>query len=407
MANLDFNLLLQATSAGGPSALSATTPLAPAAGPQAAIAPAKYASPRGDLGTYVYEVRFVDGEAVHTVLIDSAQSSRNRMEIALVQAIDDGNAVLGRLPRIRVTYERDGLVESYTDLELPHRAFDAHVRAGTVDGKPVTQHAAYRAARDSSPANAWDLLNLSPCSLALGSWDASRKARQGRWPSVVTGEIIGVLTDQGGATERSTPKKGGARVDPIGMSAQLDGATLEALAVQQEDELSAATFKKVVDGARKLKAGEKASASALGFGGIPPTLSQLGAVSCRAVTRTQVVSFASLRQIRFGKGPEGDAALRAVLAALALNGLTRSNAELYIRANCHLVEAGPTRMVIDQRGGSFEELEPSSIEQADALLDAAISHAAHVAGLDWHGQCFDVAGNPAVLAGAADETPED
>ncbi|MDR1427982.1 MAG: type I-U CRISPR-associated protein Cas7, partial [Bifidobacteriaceae bacterium] len=276
MSTIDLDLLLDACASGGPSALSSATDLRPAAGAQAGIAPAKYALRQNDLGTYVYETRFVDGQPARVVIIDSPQSVRNRMESAIAQEIEGGNPVLGRIPRIRVTYDRDHRVETYTDLELPHRAFDAHVRAGTVNGEPTTKNSDYRAARDSTPANAWSIFDLSPTSLVFGSWDASRKARQGRWPSTVTGEILGVLADQD--PQSPPPRKGGARVDPVGMSTQLDSATLIALAEAQVDELSPKTFDKIVKEAKKLKAGALGSASALGLGGIPPTLSQLGSV---------------------------------------------------------------------------------------------------------------------------------
>jgi CRISPR-associated protein Csb1 len=323
------------------------------------------------------------------------------MEAALFQSRTEGNPILLRIPSIEVSYEREGRVERFTDLELSHRAFDGHIRSGKVDGTPTTEHPAYRAARNSSPANAWDLFNLSPISIVFGSWDSSRKAQQGRWPSAITGETVGILADQGKRFE--VPMKGGARVDLIGMRSQLDGPTLETLAKTQETELSKKTFDKVMRTVKALKPGETASATTLGLGGIPPTLSELGSVSCSSIIRTQVLSFASLRQLRFGKGPEGNAALRAVLAALALSALVRSNAELYIRANCHLIEAGPTNTFIDLRDGNTEVLTLPDPSTANALLEAAINNAAEVAGLDWHGQVLAVTGNPAVFAGMADE----
>lgn len=401
---IDLPLLHAALTAGGSSALSSVTPLVPAAGPQAAVAPAKYVSARGSEGTYVYETRYVDGEPRRTVLIDSSQSLSNRIEAALDAAIRDGNPVLGRVPRVRVTYERDGDVEEYTDLTLPHRVYDAHVRAGTVDGRPTTADSRYRAARDATPLDASALFNLSPGSLVFGSWDASRKARQGRWPSALTGEIIGVLAAQEGA---SHAVKGGARVDPVGMRAQVDGPTLLALAEAQRDELSPATHGEIVQEAKKLKAGATTSASKLGFGGIPPALKQLGGVSCSQITRARVLSFATLRQLRFGAGPRGDAACRGVLAALAIDGIVRSDAELYLRAHCHLVEAGPSITTIDKRYGEREQLALPSIEEADALLAAALADAAEHAGIDWHGQVLDVVGNPVIVEGREDDVAGD
>src|SRR2546429_7795431 len=101
-----------------------------------------------------------------------------------------------------------GWARSILDLTLPHRVFDGHIRAGTVDGQPVTQRDAYRAMRNASPANARTLLDASPVSLIFGSWDSSRSARQGRWRSALTGEIVGLCA---GDRPRA---KGGARVAP-------------------------------------------------------------------------------------------------------------------------------------------------------------------------------------------------
>ena len=145
----------------------------------------------------------------------------------------------------------------------------------------------------------------------------------------------------------------------------------------------------------------------LGLGGIPPTLDALSGVACDRIIRSHVLSFAALRQMRFGAGADGDAACRALLAALALNALARSDAELYLRANCDLREAGAANVEMDERGGGRVSLEPLEIAEADALLDAALAAARDKAGIRWNGVVMQVTGNPAVVAGAvADEDPE-
>jgi CRISPR-associated protein Csb1 len=308
------------------------------------------------------------------------------------------------MPHVEVVYERHGTPEIYTDLSLPHRVYDGHVRAGSVDGVPVTQTERYRAARNATPANARALLELSPITLAYGGWDATRRSRQGRWRSALVGEIIGVLADQSLDTPRSA-LRGGARVDPVAMQVQLDSSALMALADAQQDELSPRLYDAIAAEAKK-KGGVLISASNLGLGGIPPSLVQLAGVACRRIIRSHVLSLATLRQLRFGAEPEGDAACRALLAALALNGLARSDSELCLRANCDLVEAGPTDVFIDRRGGEREALEPLSIEAADALLAAAIDAARRDAGLDWQGQVFAVVGNPSIISAASDAERE-
>jgi CRISPR-associated protein Csb1 len=392
---------MEASMAGGASCLTSVTELEPAAGPHASLAPAKFASPdsRDKKGTYAYEHRYLDGEARTAVLIDSKQSQLNRCEAALAHAATDGHPVLSRMPRVVVSYDRDGVSEEYSDLTLPHRVFDGHIRAGTVNGQPVTQLDAYRAIRNASPANARALLDASPVSLIFGCWDSSRSARQGRWRSALTGEILGFCEDDTPAS------KGGARVDPVGMQVQLGEADLKALADRQRSELSAKNYKKTMDAASasaKAK-GKPVSASMLGLGGIPPSLEALAGVACQPIIRSHVLSFATLRQIRFGAGPDGDAACRALLAALALNALARSDSELYLRANCDLRECGPSAVEIDQRGGGRLSLEPLSIEAADALLAEALAEAERVAGVSWAGPALHVTGDPAIVAGAVAE----
>ena len=145
------------------------------------------------------------GAARQAVIIDSKQSQLNRCEAALHQAISDGHPTLSRLPRVEVRYERDGMPEEYSDLTLPHRVFDGHIRAGTVDGQSVTGLAAYRGVRNSTPANARALLDVSPVSLGSGSWDSSRAARQGRWRSALVGEIVGFCADDRPASPAGRP----------------------------------------------------------------------------------------------------------------------------------------------------------------------------------------------------------
>lgn len=131
----------------------------------------------------------------------------------------------------------------------------------------------------------------------------------------------------------------------------------------------------------------------------PRTAAEHG-VCCARIIRTQVLSFAALRQLRFDSGPAGDEAARALLAAYALAGLARSNSELSIRANCDLVETGRTTFKLDARDGEFVELPALSIEQADALLEHALEQAYREADITWRGQVLAVTGNSAAYNAA-------
>ena len=397
MSTITLQHLLDACSPGGASVLTSITPLQPAAGPHASVAPAKFVS--GSKSVFAYERRFWNGEAVTAVLIDSKQSQNNRLEAVVSAAIADGDPVLTRTPRIELRFE-DGQV--YSDLDLPHRAFDGQIRAGTINGEPVTSVEEYRKLRDATVNHARPLLEHSPMTLLLGGWDASRKSHQGRYRSILVGEIIGILADQDGGAEANQSKCGGARIDPLGARIQLDRAGRKAIADAQKEELSKKTYD------NSIGKDEKEGLARLGIGAIPPSLEQLGGVTCQAIIRSHVLSFAALRALRFDSPtPQGDVGCRALLAALALNGLARSDAELLLRANCDLVETGPAVVTLDKRYGQKESFEPLSIDQAQELLSAAIDHAIQAANLTWDGSVLVVEGNPAILAAATDDAQDD
>lgn len=387
---ITLDQLREACSPGGASVLTSITRLMPAAGPFASVAPAKFTD-RGR-PVFAYEKRFYDGKPVNVVLIDSKQSQNNRCEAAVSAAMADGDPVLSRVPRIRLDFG-DG--SSFTDMDLPHRAFDGQIRAGTIDGAPATAAPEYRALRDATTHHARALLERSPMTLVFGGWDASRKSHQGRYRSLLVGEIVGVLADQDAAPEDNQSMRGGARIDPLGQRIDLTEKARQGIAEAQKEELSKATFESA--------AGKKGKPSVLGLGGIPPELDQLGGVTCSEIIRSHVLSFSALRSLRFDSdGPEGDVACRVVLAALALNALARSDSELLLRANCDLVEAGPTAVALDMRHGEQEELGSLGIAEAQSLLAEAIAYAEQVGGLTWDGSALVVAGNPAVLQAAGD-----
>ena len=396
---LNIDTLITACSPGGPNSLRILTELAPAGGESAGIAPARFLD--GNTPTYAYERRFVDGEPQHVVLIEGKASSLNRIEDQISIAIADKHPVLGRTPRIEVTYPTLGTL---SDLNLPHRAFDGHIRLGTIDGTPAVKHASYLALRNSTPSNARALLETSPASIALGAWDSTRKSHQSRFRSPITGEIIGVLADQGPDATRN-PRRGGARTDSASPSVRLTGSEMKEIIENLKDDLSPKNYEKLDKEATSAK-NKPISGSHLGIGSIPPTLSTLGLVSCRRIIRQQVLSFAALRQLRFGDTLDANVACRALLAAWILNGVARSNSELVLRANCDLVEKGPEQYWLDARHGEGHDLTPLDIISADTLLEAAIRHAEKEAGITWQGQVLKVTGSP-IIDKSAEATDED
>lgn len=402
--DIKFEDLKKACASGGASTLVSVTELKPAAGEHASVAPAKFVE--GNKSTFAFETRYIDGEAARVVLIDSKQSQLNRAEAAIMQDIRADHSVMRKLPRIEVTYENDGKSITYTDLELPHRFADGHIRAGEIDGQPATAHEKYRAVRNSTPADLSALLDTAPAAAVFGGWDSLRKKNQLRLRSALVGEIIGVLADQNLSGEEQLSRRGGARVDPLEMSVRLSAADMEQLVKSQEGELSDKFISKRREDIKKAKKDTALSGSVLGLGGIPPQLEALGGVACQKIIRSWVLSFATLRQLRFGKNEEANIAARALLAALGLSAIARAEQELYLRANCDLVEAEEPQVTLDGRYGNTRPLNHITVELADDLLAQAIDYAQshHVA--HWNGQVLTVTGNPVILRGAVAESED-
>ncbi len=387
---IDLAMLEETACAGGPSALSDVTRLGLAGGPSSLVAPAKYTE--GKNPTYCFSIREYDGVPTNVVLIDSRTSEANRLEAALCQAIREGHDILSRMPVIRVVYREskpDELVE--TDLQLPHRAFDAHIRLGFDAESPETsilQNAKYLAARNSTPASAGGLFEISPISVLLGCWDSTRRVNQARFASCLTGEIIGILSDQDSLPKDTVMHRSGARIDPVAASI---------------------TFSKADDARIRERVGQAAKkgsdkASSFVIGAIPPGVGPdaLDGISVREIIRSRVLSLSTLRALCFGKGIEGDKAIRALLAAIAINAMSRADADLNLRANAHLVENEAPNLVLYKRFGERVVLVPPTIEESDKLLSEAYEKASSVAGVDWHGQTLNVIGEPAVLSNADD-----
>lgn len=399
LADLINNLEL-----GGGSVITSITELEPAAGPHASVAPAKFVD--GSKSVFAYETRYIEDDAQKVVLIDSKQSELNRAEAAIEQGRQYGKEAVVKIPRAVVTYQTENGPVEYTDMELSHRIFDGHFRAGRVDGKPITENDQYRALRNSTPADMSALLKTAPAALLFGAWDSTRKSNQVRLRSALVGEIIGVLADQEPGAETRQARRGGARVDAVAASVKLSAKELSSLVDDQEAELSPGNVGARRNEIKKAKADARISASPLGLGSIPPALEETGAVACRRIIRSWVLSLATLRQLRFGQDEKKNIAARALLAALGLNAIARAEHELYIRANCDLIESAAPVVTFDQRFGKKKEFAPLTVKQTDQLLLEAIENAKKAGVADWNGQTFNVEGNSAIIANATAEDAE-
>lgn len=422
--------LIENVKLGGGSVITSITELEPAAGPHASVAPAKYVEGKGQSAksVFVYETRYIAGKPKNqdepktkedskttkkavkgkpqtVVLIDSKQSELNRAEAAIELGRQYGDEAVVKIPRAVVTYQTENGPVEYTDMELSHRIFDGHFRAGRVDDKPITENEQYRALRNCTPADMSALLNTAPAALLFGAWDSTRKSNQVRLRSALVGEIIGILADQDPGAETRQARRGGSRIDAVAASVKLGAKELKSLVDDQAAELSKSNLD---ERAKEIKDAQKkeVSASGLGLGNIPPTLKETGAVACRRIIRSWVLSLATLRQLRFGQNETKNVAARALLAALGLNAIARAERELYIRANCDLIESAAPVVTLDQRFGEKKPFAPLTVEHTDQLLLEAIENAKKAGVADWNGQTFNVDGNSSIIANATAEDSE-
>ena len=422
--------LIENVKLGGGSVITSITELEPAAGPHASVAPAKYVEGKGQSAksVFVYETRYIAGKPKNqdepktkedskttkkavkgkpqtVVLIDSKQSELNRAEAAIELGRQYGDEAVVKIPCAVVTYQTENGPVEYTDMELSHRIFDGHFRAGRVDDKPITENEQYRALRNCTPADMSALLNTAPAALLFGAWDSTRKSNQVRLRSALVGEIIGILADQDPGAETRQARRGGSRIDAVAASVKLGAKELKSLVDDQAAELSKSNLD---ERAKEIKDAQKkeVSASGLGLGNIPPTLKETGAVACRRIIRSWVLSLATLRQLRFGQDETKNVAARALLAALGLNAIARAERELYIRANCDLIESAAPVVTLDQRFGEKKPFAPLTVEHTDQLLLEAIENAKKAGVADWNGQTFNVDGNSSIIANATAEDAE-
>lgn len=342
---------------GGPVALTEVTHLKPAGGEHELIAPAKYSKPKSkpspnskDEGTYVFEVRFIEGKPVNTVLIDSRSSAVNRMEQALQDAIDEDRVeALRYIPRIKVTVlgpeEENGFDKrSYTDLELPHRAFDSNVRfAKEIKDEKSESHKRYEKARKATQRNALDLFNLSPITVLFGGWDSygeDKKAKKKgtKFPSAVMSETTGCLAHQNCKPEETVRRRSGAKLDPVV---------------------------------------EEGGDSEMGIGMIPPSIEAVDCVAVKDIVRTHILSFSTLRQLRFydsgEKMAEKNESIRTLLACVAIYGFVAANENLAYRSQCQLSLKELPECFIESSSEGPKLINSITFDQAKELLDKAFN----------------------------------
>ena len=328
--------------------------LQPVGGPGDKIFPPTYPGPtKNDPPRHVFERRYVNGEQVWSVVVDSVQSQTNRMEEALLAAAQDGLS----LPHVTVDFTGHGLepLSQITSLDAPHRVYDAILRDSRLDTEPFMQSEYGGRLAAAKPADATALLELSPNALLFGAWHSQGEGggHGAKFARVMVSEIMGVDTPVNVSTNKDTGeivkveasgKRAGIRIDPLGVSKRTE--------VFRKGR-SGSDWDTVSGGGRSA-----AKPSEILHGNIPSPMQSLG-VTCAYLEHRAVITLAGIRKLCFG-GNDRDAVGRAVVASLGLVALAEQDARGYaLRSRCDLVceSAAPLELVHADGSADVVELD--------------------------------------------------
>ena len=358
--------------AGDVTAIRAITKLQPVGGPSSKVYAPTYKD--GKNAAYATETRWSEGQRVDSVLLDSIQSQANRMELALLNACQDGRL---NLPLFTLDVPGHGTL---TALDVPHRVHDAIFRDSLWGGKPFRQSPEGHKLVAARTANATAFFNFCPTALLFGTWDSQSGggANAAKVPRAIGSEIVGLDVVIG--------KRTASRIDPLGIKKD-EGTIYKAASNDEYWTLEEAKAEKDKFGKPMLF--KKGKPSEINHGNIPPTIAP-GGFTIREALQTMVLSLTQLRRLRFPlddgtDNPHRDAAGRAVLGALGLYAFLLACEEgLDLRSRCHLVASHAPKFEVIRRVLGEPETFSADSSMVKELLDEALA-AAKAQRLEWNG----------------------
>lgn len=265
------------------------------ADPSGMVRPPAYSIDGGPFAPLV-QTRYLNGQAVPTVLLDSVESQANRQEMSLYRHVPE-------LPDVVLELSDGRWVSQY---EAPGRILDALFREATLDGIPFHETPLFQEIAKGGEVAERALFRYCPVILAYGGWlsygDISPEVAP-KWARLVAVEILGLRPQPAYRTS--------SRVDPLGIPGDLP--LPEALQQRLKTE------------------GKKGKLSETGLGRIPPSAAPMDEAVEGAVL-VGAVSLAGLRALRLP--PEA----QQVLLTLILLGLALQHREGYrLRSNTDLI----------------------------------------------------------------------
>jgi CRISPR-associated protein Csb1 len=373
--------------AGGAVGVRCRTALQPLGGAGDKVFPPTYAVAETAENRYAVEQRRLPGsnEVVQSVVLDSVASQANRLELALLDAIRDGELAA---PVTSADFAGSGLfgLDKISDYEAPHRIFDAILR-DSYDGENLFRYGKVGTAiTEARPRDAAAIYHHSPHVLVFGAWDSTgpKGGAGAKYERAITSEIVALDIEVG---KRTT-----SRIDPLGIELRsgrlYEAAGNEAWTLDED--------KAVQDKGQPKRLGkgdEAGRPSQANHGNIRPSIdSRSGGITAREIRGTTVLSFIQLRRLRFpadhegtpfnGSRAEAEIAARTALAALGLTATALAFEQGFdLRSRCVLVADGPSTFELVGRDG---KVIPFDMSSADALkLVAEAADRAAEAGLPW------------------------
>ncbi len=376
---------------GNAAAFRSVTEYQPAGGPGDKIFPPTYGGAQ-----YATEQRYIDGEEVTCVLLDSVQSQANRLELALQDEWQSGRA---QLPVITVDFSGEDLPKPFrvTSLEAPHRIADALLRDSELNGVMFRQSEIGKRLDTLDIRNATALFELCPTALVFGMWDSTgpRGGMGVKFQRVLVSEIIGLHAKQG--------KRTSSRLDPAQISSNAGP-----LYMTQDNSWTLNPDEAVKERGNPVRynrggaSGTPGNPSKANHGNITPTISD-GGFTISLGLQTTVLSLPALRRLRFpvsggSPGPQADLAARTTLAALALFAATlvrEQGADL--RSRCLLFPTSSAVWeLLDRPGEAARQFELSG-EGAREIYRQSVEEAKQ-AGLPWLEEEMVLKPSPQLLA---------
>lgn len=328
-------------------------------------------------GKYATEERWIEGDKIPCVLLDSVQSQANRMEQALLDAVE---AKQLDLPRLAVEFNTPELLKPLrvTSFDAPHRAADAIFRDSMI-GERKFRETPYGQALDRVDLrNAAPLFGICPNALIYGVWDSTgpRGGLGVKFQRAMTSELVGLHAVAGVRTS--------SRIDPLqimlgaGPVVKQGGGNWSLKGTWPDAEY-----------AKKTK--EEQRPSTINHGNIPPGIAPGGFTISKAL-QTTTLSLAMLRRLRFPLNgattsePEVDMAARVALVAIGLAGASLVRAQgADLRSRCQLFPTGPFVWELLDDPASAPKTFFLPPQEAVKLAEDAIE-AAKKQGLPWHGE---------------------